>query len=118
MVGVVQNAFFYAVFLLLLRLGLAAWQGISLLYPVATILSFAAHRRISFRAYRDKGQFQRYFAANIFVYFLSIGTAGLLEHLGMRAWLAGLMTIGSSACVMFVVLNFWVFGEAKVKARY
>jgi putative flippase GtrA len=109
-VGLAQNAAFYAVTLVLLRFGLMAWQATIILYPIATVLSFLANRSWSFaNRERSGSQFRKYVLLYVAVYPAAIFLNWVQETGGVPSWLASLITIGVAAGAMFVVLNSWVF---------
>ena len=113
-VGGAQNALFYALALGMLWLKFMAWQALAILYPLAVTTSFLVNRSWSF-ANRKKSpqQFRNYILIYVIAYPLSIFFTWLQEHLGAPSWLASLVTMAVSACLIFLALNHWVFGKAK-----
>lgn len=109
-VGVAQNGAIYAVTLMLIWLGLKAWQAALILYPVAALVSFAANRAWSFgdRA-RHGAQFRKYVFVYVAVYPCAVALNWAQEHAGVPSWLASLITLLIGAAGMFLALNYWVF---------
>jgi putative flippase GtrA len=109
-VGILNNAGAYAFGLLLLALGLTAWQSIALMYPVATTVSFYANRRWSFGARPiERSQFPKYVCVYAVVYPAAIALTWWQEHMGIPSWLATLGTMGAAVMGIFLALNCWVF---------
>jgi putative flippase GtrA len=110
MVGVAQNGLAYAATLVLIWLGLKAWQATLILYPVATVLSFIANRAWSFgdRA-RHGAQFRKYVFLYVAVYPCAVALNWIQEWAGVPSWLASLVTLLAAAAGMFWALNYWVF---------
>jgi len=109
-VGVAQNGLAYAVTLVLIWLGLKAWQATLILYPVAAILSFAANRAWSFgnRA-RHGAQFRKYVFLYVAVYPCAVALNWIQERSGVPSWLASLLSLAVASVGMFLALNYWVF---------
>jgi putative flippase GtrA len=112
-VGAAQNALFYGIMLLALGLGAAAWKAMALLYPVATTLSFFAHRSWSFGARTiSRWQFPRY----VFVYTAAYPSVVCLtwfqEEIGVPSWLALLVTMAVAVIGIYLALDRWVFRHA------
>lgn len=113
-VGGTQNALFYGLSLGLIWLKFAAWQALALLYPLAVTVSFLANRSWSFgNRGRSRRQFRNYVLIYIIAYPLSIFFTWLQERLGVASWLASLVTMVVSACVIFLTLNYWVFSKTE-----
>ena len=109
-VGVAQNGLIYAVTLLLIRLGLKAWQASLILYPIATVISFAANRSWSFGDRTHRGTtFPKYLILYVAVYPAAVMLNWVQEHAGVPSWLASLITLVAGAVGMFLALNRWVF---------
>jgi putative flippase GtrA len=109
-VGVTQNGAIYAVTLALIWLGLKAWQAALILYPIATLISFAANRTWSFGGRARHGtQFQKYIFVYVVVYPCAVALNWVQEHAGVHSWLASLITLLIGAAGMFLALNYWVF---------
>jgi putative flippase GtrA len=109
-VGAAQNGLAYAVTLLLIWMGLKAWQAALILYPVAALLSFAANRAWAFsdRA-RHGAQFRRYVLLYVAVYPCAVALNWIQERMAVPSWLASLTTLLAAAAGMFMALNYWVF---------
>lgn len=113
-VGLSQNAASYLAFLLLTYSGLRGWQAMAILYPLAVCITFLVNRSWSFATKeRSTGQFLRYISVYVGAYPISIGFLWALEFAGTPSWLAGLMTIGATAVLIFLGLNFWVFSPRR-----
>jgi putative flippase GtrA len=109
-IGVAQNAFFYALTLLFLTQGWAAWQATVILYPIAVTISFALNRSWSFAAHgRSWSQLRNYAAVYVLAYPITIFLNWVQEHAGVPSWLASLVTLVASAVAIFLALRLWVF---------
>ena len=109
-VGLVQNGLFYAISLVLIFLGLAAWQAVAVFYPLAVAISFTANRSWSFADRGDqRGRFFRYAAIYAAAYPVSVFATWAQESAGVPSWAASLITMISAAVIIFIALNLWVF---------
>jgi putative flippase GtrA len=109
-VGVTQNGLFYAAILVLIWLGMKAWQATIILYPIAAVISFAANRAWSFADRARHGtQFRKYVFLYVAVYPCAVALNWVQEHVGVPSWLASLATLLAAAGGMFLALNYWVF---------
>jgi putative flippase GtrA len=109
-VGAVQNALFYGLMLLLLSVGAAAWQSMAVLYPIATIVSFFAHRSWSFGARAiSRWQFPRYICVYAMAYPAVICMTWFQEEIGVPSWLALLVTMAIAVIGIYLALARWVF---------
>lgn len=112
-VGLVQNAAFYGLALLLIWHGWFAWQASALLTPIAIATTFVANRSWTFSGHsRVPGQFPRYVAVYSLAYAFTVGFNWLQEASGVPSWLAALISIGVTAVGIYLALNFWVFRRA------
>jgi putative flippase GtrA len=109
-VGVAQNGAVYAVTLVLIWMGLKAWQAALILYPIATLISFAANRSWSFGGRsRQSQQLRKYLFLYVGVYPCAVALNWVQEQAGVPSWLASLTTLLMGAAGMFLALNYWVF---------
>ena len=109
-VGVAQNGVADAVSLLLIWLGLKAWQTTVIIYPIATVISLAANRSWSFGDRARRGAtIHRYVFLYVALYPAAMALNWVQEHADVPSWLASLITILAGAMAMFLALNYWVF---------
>lgn len=112
-VGAAQNAAFYGLGLVMLWLGLRAWQVTAVSYPAATLVSFLANRRWSFaRRARGPKSLQKYVILYTAMYPAAVATTRLQELIGLPGWLATLNTMVAAVFVLFISMNFWVFPDS------
>lgn len=109
-VGVGQNLASYAVILVLLTLGVQAWQAMVVLYPVAVLVTFLINRGWSFQG-RDRhpAQLARYVIVYVVSYPLAVAMVWALERGGTPGWAASAIAIVAAAIWMFGLMNLWVF---------
>jgi putative flippase GtrA len=114
-IGVLQNAAFYSVLLVLISFGWYAWQALIVVTPIATAVTFWANRAWTFsgRA-RNKGQILRYLLVYLLNYIFSIFLALAQETLGVPSWLASLNIVILAVISIYLALNFWVFRDGKL----
>jgi putative flippase GtrA len=113
-VGVAQNAAFYGMGLILLWIGLRAWQVTAVSYPAATLISFVANRRWTFtQRMRDPKSLQKYILVYTAVYPAAVAATRLQELFGLPGWLAILNTTIAAVFGLFLLLNHWVFPHAR-----
>lgn len=113
-IGIAQNAAFYGFGLILLWLGLRAWQVTALSYPAATMISFVANRRWSFaQRMRDPKSVQKYVLVYTLAYPAAVATTRLQDLFGLPGWLAILNTMIAAVFGLFLLLNYWVFPDAR-----
>lgn len=110
LVGLAQNAVSYLIILMLIGLGLAAWQAVSIVYPIAVAASFLGNR---YWVFTDRKQSRattfRYGLLYAVAYPVSMLLSYGLVLMGLSDWLAGLLTIVFLAVAVYSALNLWVF---------
>lgn len=118
LVGVGQNGLAYILILLLIWLGLKAWQATLILYPIAAVISFGANRAWAFgdRA-RHRTQFRKYVFLYVAVYPCAVALNWIQEGAGAPSWLAGLVSLAIASLGLFLALNYWVFRAPQTASR-
>ena len=111
--GIVINLCSYAATLLLIALGLKAWQAILVLTPAGVLVSYLINRVWAFGGRETQTgammQLGRYVFVYAAAYFYMIAASWLLEHINVTSWLAALFALLSAAAGVYAALNLWVF---------
>ncbi len=113
-IGVLNNGGAYVFGLILLALGLRAWQATAIMYPLATAVSFYGNRKWSFATRAtDRAQFSKYICVYAIAYPAAVGLTWSQERHGVPAWLATLVTMSIAVIAIYMALSYWVFRSRK-----
>jgi putative flippase GtrA len=110
-VGLAQNATCYALTLVLVWAGLAAWQAVLLVNPIAVAVTFFVHRGWSFSDTGAKGQWWKYAVTYVLAYIYAVLFTWAQESVGIPSWLAIVVTTITAAGAIYVSLRLFVFRD-------
>lgn len=107
-VGIVNTAFSYGVYALLLALGLDYRAANLVAVLLGILFSFRTQGTLVFRN-GDTGLFPRYVVGWVAIYLLSTATIGGFVRLGASAYVAGLLALPVSIVLSYLVQKHWIF---------
>ncbi|KAA9383090.1 GtrA family protein [Neorhizobium galegae] len=111
-VGLVQNFLSYGVVLILIWIGLAAWQAVLIVNPVAVALTFFVNRSWSFSgAEKERGQGRKYVIVYALAYLFAVSFTWAQETAGIPSWLTVIITTVTAALAVYVCLRLFVFRD-------
>lgn len=110
-VGGVNTAVGYAVFAILVRLGLPFPAAIGLATIIGIAFNFQTTGRLVFGSAR-LSLLGRFVAAYVVVYLINVGSVALLLHVGFNVYLANAVVILPLALLSFFLQRRFVFGTS------
>lgn len=114
-VGVVSNGLLYLVYIALTFMYVIPEVAATIAYVLGVCWTYFFNRNWSFesRAAHRKAA-PRYALTYLAGYFITIGIlAAGYRWMGMQHFISQLIAIGAAAIVIFLLLRFWVFANAK-----
>lgn len=108
LVGGLNTAFGYAVYALLLFLGLNYALANLLALSLGLVFSFRTHSGVVFGQH-DRRRFLRYLLSWGAIYLFNIGIIALLLQRGLSAYAAGIVTIVPVAALSYLAQRHFVF---------
>ena len=108
-VGIFNTGFSYAVYFLLLRLGVSFWFAnlIALIFGIC--VGFVSQGSLVFMNVGVR-RFGRFLIAWLTIYLVQTGVIGLLIGRGYSASLSGIVVLPGTVIVSYVVQKYFVFG--------
>jgi putative flippase GtrA len=111
LVGVLNTAFGYSIFALLLKLGLHYAVATLAGTVVGVLFNFFTTGKLVFNSLSKK-HLMRFISVYIFLYFLNILSLKILIMLGLSAYLAGLVLIPVMAFLSYFLQSRFTFKES------
>ncbi len=118
-IGVLSNAFFYALYILLTQQGLPPMKAMTLTYGLAVLQTFAFNRRWTFAHSGKVGwSLMRYFASYAIGYAVNVAMLTVLvDHAGLPHQAVQGLAIVSIAVLTFLLQKYWVFPAQRGRLR-
>lgn len=111
-VGVLNTAFGYGVFSLGIWLGLHYSVAIAVATVLGTLFNFKSTGKLVFGS-SDNGRLFRFVGVYAIVYVVNVAAVGALVHLGLSAYVSGLLVILPLAVLSYWLNSRFVFPHAK-----
>ena len=110
LVGIFNTALSYALYCLLLYVGLAYPIALLLALIAGIIIGFVLSGRIVFKS-RIAGRFHKYLLVWGLLYAVNVGLVFVLTHVGFDVYIAGLLSIFPTTVLSFVLQRRLVFAD-------
>jgi putative flippase GtrA len=110
--GVLNTAFGYAVYAVLLWMGLPYAAALLLATIVGVVFNFFSYGKLVFQGETGKRTFVRFVIAYLAIYALNVGLLHLgTQGLGWNAYVAQAACMVPIVVVSWMLMNRWVFGR-------
>ena len=109
LVGALNTAFGYAVFVLLVFAGLPSMPALVGTYVMGVLFNFATTRMLVFRRAAGAATFARFVAAYIVIYFFNAGLLKVLESAGVHPLAGQALCVPVVAAFSFFLFKLHVF---------
>jgi putative flippase GtrA len=107
-VGVLNTAFGYGFYALLLALGLHYAAAAFFATVVGVIFNFQSSKMLVFRT-RAHNRFAQFILSYCLIYLINVIVLTLLVQTGLSAYVAGLATLLPGAAMSYLLQKHWVF---------
>lgn len=108
MVGILNTAFGYTLFVLLIWLGLYYPYAVGLGTVLGVLFNFQTTGRLVFGNAKWQSIF-RFIGVYFLIYLLNVGGVAILLELGCTAYLAGAILLIPMAGISYLMLHFFVY---------
>ena len=107
-VGVLNTAFSFSIYSLLLYLGLGYFSAYCISVILGLLFSFKTHGRFVFNN-PDRRLLPRYAACWVAVFIANLSMIALLVHIGINAYWSGAVALAPSIAFSYLLQRFLVF---------